>query len=61
VNRSKATDQHAVRESLAASISFAKRLGKPEESARLAATIVENLARHGEVIRPDGALRMAPR
>jgi len=50
-----------VQESLAASIPFPKRLGKPEEFAHLAATIVENLALNGEVIRLDGALRMAPR
>lgn len=50
-----------VQESLAASIPFPKRLGKPEEFAQLAATIVENLALNGEVIRLDGALRMAPR
>jgi NAD(P)-dependent dehydrogenase (short-subunit alcohol dehydrogenase family) len=51
----------AVQESLAASIPFPKRLGKPEEFAHLAASIVENLALNGEVIRLDGALRMAPR
>jgi NAD(P)-dependent dehydrogenase (short-subunit alcohol dehydrogenase family) len=51
----------AVQESLAASIPFPKRLGKPEEFAHLAAAIVENLALNGEVIRLDGALRMAPR
>ena len=51
----------AVQESLAASIPFPKRLGKPEEFAHLAATIIENLALNGEVIRLDGALRMAPR
>ena len=50
-----------VQESLAASIPFPKRLGKPEEFAHLAAAIVENLALNGEVIRLDGALRMAPR
>ena len=50
-----------VQESLAASIPFPKRLGKPEEFARLAAGIVENLSLNGEVIRLDGALRMAPR
>lgn len=50
-----------VQESLAASIPFPKRLGKPEEFAHLAASIVENLALNGEVIRLDGALRMAPR
>ena len=51
----------AVQESLAASIPFPKRLGKPEEFAQLAAAIVENAALNGEVIRLDGALRMAPR
>jgi NAD(P)-dependent dehydrogenase (short-subunit alcohol dehydrogenase family) len=50
-----------VQQSLAASIPFPKRLGKPEEFAQLAAAIVENLALNGEVIRLDGALRMAPR
>lgn len=50
-----------VQESLAASIPFPKRLGKPEEFAHLAASIVENLSLNGEVIRLDGALRMAPR
>jgi NAD(P)-dependent dehydrogenase (short-subunit alcohol dehydrogenase family) len=51
----------AVQESLAASIPFPKRLGHPEEFARLAAAIVENGTLNGEVIRLDGALRMAPR
>jgi NAD(P)-dependent dehydrogenase (short-subunit alcohol dehydrogenase family) len=50
-----------VQASLAASIPFPKRLGKPMEFARLAAEIVENTALNGEVIRLDGALRMAPR
>ena len=51
----------AVQDSLAASIPFPKRLGKPDEFAQLAAGIVENMALNGEVIRLDGALRMAPR
>jgi len=51
----------AVQESLAASIPFPKRLGKPEEFAHLAASVVENMSLNGEVIRLDGALRMAPR
>jgi len=51
----------AVQESLAASIPFPKRLGKPEEFAQLCAAIVENMSLNGEVIRLDGALRMAPR
>lgn len=50
-----------VQQSLAASIPFPKRLGKPEEFADLALHIVQNVALNGEVIRLDGALRMAPR
>ena len=50
-----------VQASLAASIPFPSRLGKPEEFAQLAAHIVTNTHLNGEVIRLDGALRMAPR
>ena len=50
-----------VQASLAASIPFPQRLGKPEEFAALAAHIVTNTHLNGEVIRLDGALRMAPR
>jgi NAD(P)-dependent dehydrogenase (short-subunit alcohol dehydrogenase family) len=50
-----------VQQSLAASIPFPKRLGHPEEFAALAAHIVSNGHLNGEVIRLDGALRMAPR
>ncbi|HZV93358.1 MAG TPA: SDR family NAD(P)-dependent oxidoreductase [Caldimonas sp.] len=50
-----------VQASLAASIPFPKRLGRPAEFAHLACAIVENPALNGEVIRLDGALRMAPR
>lgn len=50
-----------VQQSLAASIPFPPRLGKPEEFAQLAAHIVTNTHLNGEVIRLDGALRMAPR
>ena len=50
-----------VRAALAASVPFPKRLGKPEEFAHLALAIVENITLNGEVIRLDGALRMAPR
>jgi len=50
-----------VQQSLAASIPFPKRLGRPEEFAALAAHIVTNTHLNGEVIRLDGALRMAPR
>jgi NAD(P)-dependent dehydrogenase (short-subunit alcohol dehydrogenase family) len=51
----------AVQASLAASIPFPARLGKPEEFAQLASHIVTNMHLNGEVIRLDGALRMAPR
>ena len=51
----------AVQQSLAASIPFPPRLGRPEEFAELACHIVTNGHLNGEVIRLDGALRMAPR
>ena len=50
-----------VQQSLAASIPFPSRLGKPEEFAELACHIVTNGHLNGEVIRLDGALRMSPR
>jgi NAD(P)-dependent dehydrogenase (short-subunit alcohol dehydrogenase family) len=50
-----------VQASLAASIPFPRRLGKPEEFAELACHIVRNSHLNGETIRLDGALRMAPR
>jgi NAD(P)-dependent dehydrogenase (short-subunit alcohol dehydrogenase family) len=50
-----------VQKSLAASIPFPRRLGQPQEFAALAAHIVVNGHLNGEVIRLDGALRMAPR
>ncbi|MGV2292599.1 SDR family NAD(P)-dependent oxidoreductase [Trinickia sp. YCB016] len=50
-----------VQQSLAASIPFPKRLGKPEEFADLALHVVGNAALNGEVIRLDGALRLPPR
>ncbi|MFD0668376.1 SDR family NAD(P)-dependent oxidoreductase [Ramlibacter sp. MAHUQ-53] len=50
-----------VQASLAASIPFPPRLGKPSEFAELACHIATNTHLNGEVIRLDGALRMAPR
>ncbi len=50
-----------VQASLAASIPFPKRLGKPEEFASMALQVVTNGHLNGETIRLDGALRMAPR
>lgn len=47
-----------VQDSLAAEVTNPKRLGDPEEFARLAAFIVENGYMNGETIRIDGALRM---
>ena len=48
-----------VRASLAAGVPFPPRLGKPAEYAALARHIIENSMLNGEVIRLDGALRMA--
>jgi NAD(P)-dependent dehydrogenase (short-subunit alcohol dehydrogenase family) len=51
----------AAQESLGASVPFPKRLGEPREFADLVLVIVRNGYLNGEVIRLDGALRMAPR
>ena len=48
-----------IRASLAAQVPFPARLGTPEEYAHLAAFIIENPMLNGEVIRLDGAIRMA--
>ena len=50
-----------VQDALAASVPFPSRLGKPEDYARLAQHIFENDMLNGEVIRLDGAIRMAPK
>ena len=50
-----------IRASLGAQIPFPSRLGKPEEYAALVKHIVENEVLNGEVIRLDGAIRMAPK
>ena len=50
-----------VQQSLAASIPFPSRLGKPEEFADLVAYIVQNRYLNGETIRLDGATRLAPK
>jgi len=49
------------RESLGKQVPFPSRLGKPEEYASLVSHILENSMLNGEVIRLDGAIRMAPR
>jgi NAD(P)-dependent dehydrogenase (short-subunit alcohol dehydrogenase family) len=51
----------AAQDSLGASVPFPKRLGEPREFAELVLAIVRNGYLNGEVIRLDGALRMAPR
>ncbi len=50
-----------VQESLAASIPFPSRLGRPEDYAKLVHSIIVNEMLNGETIRLDGAIRMAPR
>ena len=50
-----------VQDSLAANVPFPKRLGDPAEYASMVETIVRTAYLNGEVIRLDGALRMAPR
>ncbi len=50
-----------IQKSLGDGVPFPRRLGMPEEYAALALHIVENRFLNGEVIRLDGALRMAPR
>ena len=50
-----------VKDALAASVPFPKRLGNPDEYARLAMTMIECGYFNGEDVRLDGAIRMAPR
>ena len=50
-----------VQDSLAASVPFPSRLGTPQDYAKLAKHIFENDMLNGEVIRLDGAIRLAPR
>ncbi len=51
----------AVKAALAAQVPFPKRLGRPEEYAQLAETMIMNAYFNGEDVRLDGAIRMAPR
>jgi NAD(P)-dependent dehydrogenase (short-subunit alcohol dehydrogenase family) len=50
-----------VKEALAASVPFPKRLGNAEDYAQLALTMITNGYFNGEDVRLDGAIRMAPR
>jgi NAD(P)-dependent dehydrogenase (short-subunit alcohol dehydrogenase family) len=49
------------KKSLGAQVPHPSRLGKPQEYAALAVHIIENPMLNGEIIRLDGAIRMAPR
>ncbi len=52
---------HEARQALGASVPHPARLGRPEEYAALVVHVVENPMLNGEVIRLDGAIRMAPK
>ena len=56
-----ATVSDEFRSTLAAGIPFPKRLGRPDEYAKLALSLIDHDYLNGEVIRMDGSLRMAPR
>jgi NAD(P)-dependent dehydrogenase (short-subunit alcohol dehydrogenase family) len=51
----------AVQDALAASVPFPSRLGTPQDYAKLVKHILENDMLNGEVIRLDGAIRLAPK
>ncbi len=50
-----------VQDALAASVPFPSRLGTPQDYAKLVRHIIENEMLNGEVIRLDGAIRLAPK
>ena len=50
-----------VKDELAAAVPCPKRLGHPDEYAKLVAAIIDNPMLNGETIRLDGAIRMAPK
>ncbi len=50
-----------VQDALAASVPFPSRLGRPDDYAKLVHQIITNDMLNGEVIRLDGAIRMAPK
>ena len=56
-----ATVSEEFRAGLAAGVPFPQRLARPEEYASLALAIIDHDYLNGEVVRMDGALRMAPR
>jgi hypothetical protein len=51
----------AAQDSLGTQVPHPSRLGKPQEYAQMVDAIVANPMLNGEVIRLDGAIRMAPR
>ena len=53
--------RQAVQDALAASVPFPSRLGRHEHYAKLVHQIITNDMLNGEVIRLDGAIRMAPK
>ena len=53
--------QEEVQNKLGSSVPFPSRLGEPKEFADLIIQIIENTMLNGEVIRLDGAIRLAPR
>jgi NAD(P)-dependent dehydrogenase (short-subunit alcohol dehydrogenase family) len=52
---------NAARASLAQQVPFPSRLGRPDEYAALVRHLFENQMLNGEVIRLDGAIRLAPK
>ena len=50
-----------VKDNLAASVPFPKRLGNPAEFASLAFELLTNAYLNGETVRLDGAIRMGPK
>ena len=50
----------AAQTALGQAIPFPKRLGEPGEFAALAVHMIENMMLNGEVVRIDGAIRLAP-
>ena len=53
--------RRAWQDALAASVPFPSRLGTPADYAKLVKHIIENDMLNGEVIRLDGAIRLAPK
>lgn len=56
-----ASFSHEIQESLGRQVPHPSRLGQPSEYARLVQAVIANPMLNGEVIRLDGAIRMAPR